>query len=104
MQYEALPNESGGIFLNIGRQDGFVPFQIHSVTLRGPVPEAAMHAPAMTTPPPCFTNEAVCLGSFIHTHRKLLITHLSMFLYRSHVSITPAQLKPPQIYLHTKTI
>ncbi len=22
MQYEALPNESGGIFLNIGRQDG----------------------------------------------------------------------------------
>ncbi len=59
MQYEALPNESGGIFLNIGRQDGFVPFQIHSVKLRGPVPEAAMHAPAMTTPPPCFTNEAI---------------------------------------------
>ncbi len=31
MQYEALPNESGGIFLNIGRQDGFEPFQIHLV-------------------------------------------------------------------------
>ncbi len=33
MQYEALPNESGGIFLNIGRQDGFVPFQINSATV-----------------------------------------------------------------------
>ncbi len=33
MQYEALPNESGGILLNIGRQDGFVPFQIHSATV-----------------------------------------------------------------------
>ncbi len=26
MQYEAIPKESGGIFLNIGRKDGFVPF------------------------------------------------------------------------------
>ncbi len=33
MQYEALPNESGGIFVNIGRQDGLVPFQIHSATV-----------------------------------------------------------------------
>ncbi len=33
MQYEALPNESGGIFLNIGRQDGFVSFQINSATV-----------------------------------------------------------------------
>ncbi len=49
MQYEALPNESGGIFLNIGRQDGFGPFQIYSlsshikssVKLRGSVPETA---------------------------------------------------------------
>ncbi len=35
-----------------------------SVKLRGPVPEAAMHVHAMTPPPPCFTDEAVCLGSF----------------------------------------
>ncbi len=35
-----------------------------SVKMRGPVPEAAMHAHAMTPPPPCFTDEAVCLGSF----------------------------------------
>ncbi len=33
MQYEALPNESGGIFLNIGRQDGFVHFQINSAVI-----------------------------------------------------------------------
>ncbi len=33
MQYEALLNESGDIFLNIGGQDGFVPFQIHSATV-----------------------------------------------------------------------
>ncbi len=33
MQYETLSNESGGIFLNIGRQDGFVPFQINSATV-----------------------------------------------------------------------
>ncbi len=32
-QYEALPNESGVIFLNIGRQYGFVPFQINSATV-----------------------------------------------------------------------
>ncbi len=35
-----------------------------SVKLRGSVPETAMHAHAMTPPPPCFTVEAVCLGSF----------------------------------------
>ncbi len=35
-----------------------------SVKLRGSVPETAMHAHAMTTPPPCFTDEAVCLGTF----------------------------------------
>ncbi len=34
-----------------------------SVKVRGPVPDAAMHAHAMTPPPPCFTDEAVCLGS-----------------------------------------
>ncbi len=33
-----------------------------SVKLRRPVPEAAMHAHAMTPPPPCFTDEAVCFG------------------------------------------
>ncbi len=32
MQYEA-PKESGGIFLNIAGQDGFVPFQINSATV-----------------------------------------------------------------------
>ncbi len=34
------------------------------VKLRGPVPETSMHAHAMTPPPPCFTDEAECLGSF----------------------------------------
>ncbi len=68
MQFEALINESGGIFLNIGRQDGFVSFQIHSSTVIihqviSKV-ETAMHDHAMTPPPPCFTDEAVCLGSF----------------------------------------
>ncbi len=33
MQYEAYPNNPGGSFLNIGRQDGFVPFQIHSASV-----------------------------------------------------------------------
>ncbi len=33
MQYEALSGKSGGIFLKSGIQDGFVPFQIHSVTV-----------------------------------------------------------------------
>ncbi len=33
MQYEALPSESGGIFLNISRQDGSVHFQLHSATV-----------------------------------------------------------------------
>ncbi|MGH0155339.1 UNVERIFIED_CONTAM: hypothetical protein FKN15_053694 [Acipenser sinensis] len=28
-----------------------------------PVPEAAMHAHAMTLPPPCFTDEVACFGS-----------------------------------------
>ncbi len=32
--------------------------------MRGPVPETAMHAHTMTTPPPCFTDEAVSFGSF----------------------------------------
>ncbi len=36
-----------------------------SVKLREPVPEAAMHTHAMISPPPCFTDEAVCLGSFV---------------------------------------
>ncbi len=27
-QYEALPNESGGIFLNIGRRDGLYPYKL----------------------------------------------------------------------------
>ncbi len=35
-----------------------------SVKLRGSVPETAMHAHAMTTPPLCFTDEVVCLGLF----------------------------------------
>ncbi len=33
MQNEAFPNESGGMFLNICRQYGFVLFQIHSATV-----------------------------------------------------------------------
>ncbi len=73
IQYEALPNESGGILLNIGKQDGLYPSKWillllscikSSVKLRGPVPETAMHAHVMTPPPLCFTDEAVCLGSF----------------------------------------
>ncbi len=36
-----------------------------SVKLRGPVPETAMYAHPMIPPPPCFTDEAVCLGSFL---------------------------------------
>ncbi len=75
-----------------------------SVKLRGPVPETAMHVHAMTTPPPCFTEEAVCLGSFavpflftfllshhldkgsslsqsVHKHSsKTLLAHLCAFL------------------------
>ncbi len=47
----------------------FIPLQSSyiklSVKLRGPVPETAIHAHAMTPPPPCFTDEAVCLGSFV---------------------------------------
>ncbi len=35
-----------------------------SVKLRGAVPETAMHAHAITPPPPCFTDEVVCLGLF----------------------------------------
>ncbi len=35
MQYEALSNSFGGIFLNIGRQDGFISFQINSATVFG---------------------------------------------------------------------
>ncbi len=71
MQYEALPNESGGIFLNIGMvlyPSKFIlllsSYIKSSVKLKGPVPETAMHAHAMTPPTPCFTDEAVCLGLF----------------------------------------
>jgi len=35
-----------------------------SLKWRGPVPETAMRAHAMTPPPPSFTDELVCLGSF----------------------------------------
>ncbi len=75
-----------------------------SVKLRKPVPETAMHAHAMTTPPTCFTDEAVCLGIFysslflhifafpslrsrlifvssVHKHSfKTLLAHLCAFL------------------------
>ncbi len=72
-----------------------------SVKLRGAVPETAMHAHALT-PPPCFTDEAVCLGLFsvpfflhifafpslrcifvssVHKHTsKTLLAHLCAFL------------------------
>ena len=33
-----------------------------SVNTREPVPLAAIHAHAMTLPPPCFTDEVVCFG------------------------------------------
>ncbi len=33
-----------------------------SINTREPVPLAAIHAHAMTLPPPCFTDEVVCLG------------------------------------------
>ncbi len=71
MQCEALSDESGGIFLNIGSQDVFSKFILllpsyikSSLKLRGPVPETAVHVTAMSPLPPCFTDEAVCLGSF----------------------------------------
>ncbi len=35
-----------------------------SINTREPVPLAAIHAHAMTLPPPCFTDEVVCLGSW----------------------------------------
>ena len=35
-----------------------------SINTREPVPLAAIHAHAMTLPPPCFTDEAVCFGSW----------------------------------------
>ncbi len=35
-----------------------------SINTREPVPLAATHAHAMTLPPPCFTDEVVCLGSW----------------------------------------
>ncbi len=56
--------------MNIGRQDGFVPVQIHSATVIihsviSKVERACSRdSHAMTPPPPCFTDEAVCLGSF----------------------------------------
>ncbi len=38
-----------------------------SINTREPVPLAAIHAHAMTLPPPCFTDEVVCLGSWAVT-------------------------------------
>ncbi len=35
-----------------------------SINTREPVPLAAIHAHAMTLPPPCFTDEVVCFGSW----------------------------------------
>ncbi len=35
-----------------------------SINTREPVPLAGIHAHAMTLPPPCFTDEVVCLGSW----------------------------------------
>ncbi len=35
-----------------------------SINTREPVPLAAIHAHAMTLPPPCFTDEVLCLGSW----------------------------------------
>ncbi len=61
-----------------------------SVKLRGPVPEAAMHVHAMTPPPPCFTDEAVCLGSFavpFFSPHFLLSHHLDKGSSLSHRSI-----------------
>ncbi len=60
-----------------------------SVKLRGPVPEAAMHVHVMTTPP-CFTDEAVCLGSFavpFFSPHFLLSHHLGKGSSLSHRSI-----------------
>ncbi len=72
-----------------------------SVKLSGPVPETAMHAHAMTPPPPCFTDawDLLQLPFFLHifafhlldegsslSHRsintdsKSLLTHLRAFL------------------------
>ncbi len=60
-----------------------------SVKLRGPVPETAMHAHAMTTPLPCFTEEAGCLGSFAvpFLFTFLLSHHLDKGSSLSHRSI-----------------
>ncbi len=47
-----------------------------SVKLRGPVPETVIHAHAMTTPPPCFTDETVCFGSIAKkAHQRLYFLH-----------------------------
>ncbi len=64
-----------------------------SVKLRRPVPEAAMHAHAMTPPPPCFTDEGVCLGSFavpFFSFTFLLYHHLDKGSSLSHRSINTA--------------
>ncbi len=60
-----------------------------SVKMRGPVPETAMHAHPMTPPPPCFTDEAVCLGSFLvpFFSTLLLSHHLDQGSSLSHRSI-----------------
>ncbi len=47
-----------------------------SVKMRGSVPETVMRAHAMTTPPPCFTDEPVILGSFsVPFFSKFLLSH-----------------------------
>ncbi len=60
-----------------------------SVKMRGPVPAAAMHVHAMTPPSPCFTGEAVSLGSFaIPFFATFFISHhLDKDSYLSHLSI-----------------
>ncbi len=43
--------------------------------MRGPVPEATMHAHSMKTPPPCFTDEALCFWIFC----SYLFSHIFAF-------------------------
>ncbi len=70
---EAPSNEFWSIWLiwadNIARNTSeFILLLLSAVTssinTREPVPLAAIHAHAMTLPPPCFTDEVVCLGSW----------------------------------------
>ncbi len=76
-QYEALPNESGGVLLNIGRKDGFVPFLIHSATIIISKVERSVPETVMTPSTPYFTDEAVCLGS-------LAVPFFSIFVLSHH--------------------